>query len=118
MNVVVERCAFLDVHSDTVMACARMPDGDGGRREEVTDFGTTTSQLLLTRDVARQLQGTGFPPVSWDRVPGCGGGGVMFALRTVGRGAPLDPSLGADNASTLALARRQALGSHDGRCVC
>ena len=47
MNVVVERCAFLDVHRDTEMACARMPDGDGGRREEVTEFGTTTSQLLL-----------------------------------------------------------------------
>ena len=48
MNVVVERCAFLDVHRDTVMACARTPDGcDGGRREEVTEFRTTTSQLLL-----------------------------------------------------------------------
>ena len=46
MNVVVERCAFLDVHRDTVMACARTPDGAGGRREEVTEFRTTTSQLL------------------------------------------------------------------------
>ena len=46
MQVVVERCAFLDVHRDTVMACARTPDGAGGRREEVAEFGTTTSQLL------------------------------------------------------------------------
>ncbi len=46
MQVVVERCAFLDVHRDTVMACARTPDGGGGRREEVAEFGTTTSQLL------------------------------------------------------------------------
>ncbi len=45
MNVVVERCAFLDVHRDTVMACARTPDGAGGRREEVAEFGTTVSQL-------------------------------------------------------------------------
>ena len=25
MEVMVERCAFLDVHRDTVMACARTP---------------------------------------------------------------------------------------------
>jgi len=43
MERIVERCAFLDVHRDTVMACARTPDGDG-RREEVVQFATTTSQ--------------------------------------------------------------------------
>ncbi|PLS76635.1 MAG: hypothetical protein CYG61_00920 [Actinobacteria bacterium] len=37
----------MDVHRDTVMACARTPDGAGGRREEVSEFRTTTSQLLL-----------------------------------------------------------------------
>jgi len=47
MKVTGDRCAFLDVHRDTVMACARVPDSAGGRREEVTEFGTTTSQLLL-----------------------------------------------------------------------
>jgi transposase len=36
----------LDVHRDTVMACASTPDPGGGRRVEVTEFGTTTSQLL------------------------------------------------------------------------
>jgi len=41
----VEHCAFLDVHRDTVMACARTPDGVGGRNEEVEQFATTTSQL-------------------------------------------------------------------------
>jgi hypothetical protein len=57
MQVVAERCAFLDVHRDTVMACARTPDGAGGRREEVAEFGTTTAQLealsewLLARGV-------------------------------------------------------------------
>ncbi len=57
MEVVVERCAFLDVHRDTVMACARMPDGAGGRREEMAQFRTTTSQLLLLADwlVARDV---------------------------------------------------------------
>ena len=74
MQVVVERCAFLDVHRDTVMACARMPDGRGGRREEVTEFATTTSQLLALADwlVERQvtlvwMEATGvyWKPVHW-----------------------------------------------------
>ncbi len=50
MQVVVERCAFLDVHRDTVMACARTLDSAGGRREEVAEFRTTTSQLLVLSD--------------------------------------------------------------------
>src|SRR5882724_6679950 len=50
VEVVVERCAFLDVHRDTVMACVRTPDGQGGRKEEVTEFRTTTSQLLQLSD--------------------------------------------------------------------
>jgi len=58
MRVVVERCAFLDVHRDTVMACARTPDGEGGRREEVSEFGTTTSQLLLLADWLTERQVT------------------------------------------------------------
>lgn len=74
MEVVVERCAFLDVHRDTVMACARMPDGAGGRREEMAQFRTTTSQLLLLADwlVERQvtlvgMEATGvyWKPVHW-----------------------------------------------------
>ncbi len=50
MQVVEQRCAFLDVHRDTVMACARLPGDGGGRREEVAEFGTTTSQLLALSD--------------------------------------------------------------------
>ncbi len=46
MIVVEQRCAFLDVHRDTVMACARLPDGAGGRREEVRQFATTSKALL------------------------------------------------------------------------
>ena len=74
MDVVVERCAFLDVHRDTVMACARMPDDAGGRREEMAQFRTTTSQLLLLVDwlVERQvtlvgMEATGvyWKPVHW-----------------------------------------------------
>ena len=74
MQVIVERCAFLDVHRDTVMACARTPDGAGGRLEEVVEFRTTTSQLLLLADwlVERQvslvgMEATGvyWKPVHW-----------------------------------------------------
>ena len=45
MDVIVERCAALDVHKKTVMAAVRAPDGAGGRREEVREFGTYTAQL-------------------------------------------------------------------------
>jgi len=50
MDIVVERCAGLDVHKDTVVACVRSP-GVGRRREEtIVTFGTTTVQLLALRD--------------------------------------------------------------------
>jgi transposase len=74
MQVVVERCAFLDVHRDTVMACARTPDGAGGRREEVAEFGTTTSQLLALSEwlvergvtlVGMEATGVYWKPVHW-----------------------------------------------------
>jgi len=74
IEVIVERCAFLDVHRDTVMACARTPDGSGGRREEVLEFGTTTSQLLLLADwlaerqvslVGMEATGVYWKPVHW-----------------------------------------------------
>ena len=57
MEVVVERCAFLDVHRDTVMACARMPDGSEGRCEELAQLRTTTSQLLLLVERQASLVG-------------------------------------------------------------
>ncbi len=50
MDVLVERCAGLDVHKDTVVACVRTP-GEGGRREQLTrTFGTMTVELLALRD--------------------------------------------------------------------
>ena len=50
MDVVVERCAGLDVHKDTVVAAVRLPDGDGGRSTEVRTFGTFTGELLELSD--------------------------------------------------------------------
>ena len=50
MHRLIERCGGLDVHRDTVAACVRTPDGDGGRRQEVVTFGTTTRELLRLGD--------------------------------------------------------------------
>lgn len=74
MQVLVERCAFLDVHRDTVVACVRMPDKGGGRREEVCEFATTVSQLLVLADwlveravtlVGMEATGVYWKPVHW-----------------------------------------------------
>src|SRR6266849_713203 len=73
METFVEGSAFLAEHRDTVKACARTPDGDG-RREEVVQFATTTSQLLLLADwlverrvtlVGMEATGVYWKPVHW-----------------------------------------------------
>ena len=50
MDVIVSRCAGLDVHKDTVMACVRTPSPDGGRRSTVRRFRTFTAALRELRD--------------------------------------------------------------------
>jgi transposase len=50
MNILIERCAGLDVHKDTVVACVRVPAPDGGRAQYIETFGTTTTALLALRD--------------------------------------------------------------------
>ena len=50
MDVIVSRCAGLDVHKDTVMACVRTPSPDGGRRSTVRRFRTFTASLRELRD--------------------------------------------------------------------
>lgn len=50
MDVVVARCAGLDVHKDTVVACVRTPGVDGVRVSETRTFGTMTVELLALRD--------------------------------------------------------------------
>jgi len=50
MEVVVERCAGLDVHQRTVMACVRSP-GEGNKREEkVREFSAFDHGLRELRD--------------------------------------------------------------------
>ena len=45
MELLVARCAGLDVAKDEVVACVRLPDGRGGRAQEVRTFQTFTSGL-------------------------------------------------------------------------
>lgn len=49
MEVLYPRCAGLDVHKDTVVACARVV-GPGGVEAQVRTFGTTTVELLALSD--------------------------------------------------------------------
>lgn len=45
MEVIYKRCAGLDVHKRTVVACVRVVE-DTEVRREVRTFGTTTKELL------------------------------------------------------------------------
>ncbi len=45
VELLVPRCAGLDVAKDEVVGCVRAPDGQGGRRQEVRTYPTFTSGL-------------------------------------------------------------------------
>jgi transposase len=50
MDQMIERCAGLDVHKATVVACVRVPGPRGGRTQHVQTFGTTAAALMALRD--------------------------------------------------------------------
>ncbi len=50
MDPIIERCAGLDVHRDSITVCVRVPGEQGERHQEIRTFGTTTQQLLALRD--------------------------------------------------------------------
>jgi transposase len=50
VELLVTRCAGLDVAKDEVVACVRVPDGQGGRRQEVRTYPTFTSGLEALAD--------------------------------------------------------------------
>src|SRR2546423_12402782 len=53
VDVIVERCAGLDVHRDTVVATVRVPGSGKSRRrrlQETRTFGTTIGQLERLSD--------------------------------------------------------------------
>jgi transposase len=55
MELVISRCAGLDVHQATVVATVRVPDDGGGRQGLTQTFGTMTADLLALRDWLRAL---------------------------------------------------------------
>jgi transposase len=50
MDIVVERCAGLDVHKDTVVACVRTPGKGGDQQQTIRTFKTMTIDLVALRD--------------------------------------------------------------------
>jgi transposase len=50
MPIMHERCAGLDVHQKTVVACVLTPDGQGGWGQEIRTCGTMTVDLLALAD--------------------------------------------------------------------
>jgi transposase len=53
VDVIVDRCAALDVHKNTVMACVRKPGSGKRRAQEVREFRTWTSTLVELREWLR-----------------------------------------------------------------
>ena len=53
MDVIVDRCAALDVHKNMVMAAVRTP-GPRGRHQQVKEFSTFTVELEKLRDWLRR----------------------------------------------------------------
>jgi transposase len=49
MDLMMARCAGLDVHQASVVATVRVPDGQGGRTSVTDTFGTMTPDLLALR---------------------------------------------------------------------
>ena len=81
MEVLVDRCAGLDVHQKTVMACIRTPARERGRAQQVREFRTFTDDLLRLRDwlaaegvtqVAMEATGVYWRPV-WHVLEGADG---------------------------------------------
>jgi transposase len=63
MDVIVDRCAGLDIGKQQVQVCVRGPDGAGGRRSEVRTFDTFTESLEA---LARWLAGEGVTEVAME----------------------------------------------------
>jgi len=72
MNPLLERCAGLDVHKKTVVACRITLSSTGSWESETRTFGTTTRDLLQladwlhgvgVKDVAMESTGVYWKPV-------------------------------------------------------
>ena len=61
MEVIVGRCAGLDVHKDSVEACVRRMSAGGKVEHEIRHWGTTTRELVA---MAEWLGSTGITHVA------------------------------------------------------
>ncbi|MGG1661108.1 transposase [Brevibacillus sp. NRS-1366] len=73
--IFLERCAGLDVHQETIVACVMFGSLDKRAKKEIRTFGTTTKELLQLQDwlaeynctdVAMESTGVYWKPV-WNR---------------------------------------------------
>jgi hypothetical protein len=55
MELLIERCAGLDVHKASVTATVRIPDQAGGRLQQTRSFRATTAGLVLLGDWLRSV---------------------------------------------------------------
>jgi transposase len=55
MERLVERCAALDVHKDSLTGCVRVPGAGGRRHHETRTFATTTRRLVALADWLRSF---------------------------------------------------------------
>jgi transposase len=56
MDAVLERCAGLDVHQETVVACVLSGPLDRRPQQEIRTFGTTTKELLALSDWLTEMK--------------------------------------------------------------
>ena len=50
MDILFPRCAGIDIHKRTVVACRVGPTDEGGWRRETRTYGTTSDELLRLSD--------------------------------------------------------------------
>jgi transposase len=56
MDVIIPRCAGLDVHKQSVQVCVRLLGPEGGISEQIRCFSTMTGELLALRAWLQELQ--------------------------------------------------------------
>jgi transposase len=95
MELLIERCAGLDVHKASVTATIRVPDQAGGRLQQTRSFRATTAGLVLLGDwlasfgvtvVGMESTGVYWRPVVRHEVPRIRAEGEGLRLRPVAAG--------------------------------
>lgn len=81
MQVVHERCAGLDVHKKTVVACRITPQVAGGGHKEIRTFGTLTDELLTLAD---WLRAGGVSHIAMESTGCTGNQSTTYSKRSLG----------------------------------